>query len=102
MLIQNIKLMPGKVLVQPTADNSSFSVETNKYDRKNIGIIKGVSKESGEDDELLDFYLEIKTPELIGRKVVYDDSHSIDFSIDGVSLSIIGLKDIVAVIKEGD
>lgn len=95
MLIQNIKLMPGKILVQPTADNSSFSVETKKYDRKTVGMIKGVSRETG-------FYLGLSTPELIGNKIVYDDSHSIDFSIDGVSLSIIELKDIVAVIKEGD
>lgn len=91
MLLSNIQLKPEKVLIQPTTEaTSSFSTEQKKYDRKAVGIVKGISKKgrlSGYDFG-------------IGDKVIYDDSDSIDFTLDGVSLSIIDEYDIVAIIKE--
>ena len=91
MLLSNIQLKPEKVLIQPTTEaTSSFSTEQKKYDRKAVGIVKGISKKgrlSGYDFG-------------IGDKVIYDDSDSIDFTLDGVSLSIIDEYDIVAMIKE--
>lgn len=89
MILENITPVPGKFLVQPTSENSSsFSTETKKYDRKAIGIIKNA------DGGMMNRY--------IGRTVVYDDSHSVDFSIDGVALSIINESDVVAYIKGDD
>lgn len=89
MLIQNIELKPNKILVQPsTVATSSFSVETKKYDRKSVGVIKGVG-------------LGVTPSETkIGDKIIYDDSHSIDFNLEGEGYSIIGPEDIVAYIKE--
>ena len=91
MLLSNIQLKPEKVLIQPTTEaTSSFSTEQKKYDRKAVWIVKGISKKgrlSGYDFG-------------IGDKVIYDDSDSIDFTLDGVSLSIIDEYDIVAIIKE--
>ena len=87
MLLQNIELKPEKILVQPTQEaSSSFSPESKKYDRKAIGLIKNTNK--------LSSYR-------IGDRVIYDDKDSIDFTIDGVSLSIIDEYDIVATIKGG-
>ena len=87
MLIQNIELKPNKILIQPSAEaTSSFSMETKKYERKAVAVVKAVSP----------YVAELKE----GTKVIYDDSHSIDFSLDGVSLSIIRPEDIVAYIKE--
>lgn len=87
MLIQNIELKPNKILIQPSTEaTSSFSMETKKYERKAVAVVKAVSP----------YVAELKE----GTKVIYDDSHSIDFSLDGVSLSIIKPEDIVAYIKE--
>lgn len=90
MLLSNIELKPDKILVQPTQEaSSSFSTESKKYDRKSVGIVKGLPKRgrvSGYDFS-------------IGDKVIYDDSDSIDFTIDGVALSIVDEYDIVAKIK---
>jgi co-chaperonin GroES (HSP10) len=81
-----IKLRQDKILVQPTQDTAStFSMETKKYDRKAIGIIKAVPEDS---------------EEAIGSKVIYDDSHSIDFTIEGISYTIVSKEDIVAIIEE--
>lgn len=81
-----IKLRQDKILVQPTQDTAStFSMETKKYDRKAIGIIKAVPEDS---------------EETIGSKVIYDDSHSIDFTIEGISYTIVSREDIVAIIEE--
>lgn len=91
MLLSNIQLKPEKVLIQPTTEaTSSFSTEQKKYDRKAVGVIKGVSQEgriSAHDYK-------------IGDRVIYDDSDSIDFTLDGLGLSIIDEYDIVATIKE--
>ena len=87
MLIENIKLSPNRILVQPTTEaTSSFSTEQRRYDRKSVGIVKAVSH----------YVAQIK----VGSKVVFDDSHSIDFSLDGVGLCIIRPEDIVAYIEE--
>lgn len=92
MLLEKIELKPEKILIQPTQEaSSSFSTESKKYDRKAIGVVKGISKKgrlSGYDFN-------------IGDKVIFDDSDSIDFTIDGVALSIVDEYDIVAVIKGG-
>lgn len=85
MLLSNIELKPEKILVQPTQEaSSSFSTESKKYDRKSIGVVKNISRNSSYE---------------IGEKVIYDDSDSIDFTIDGVALSIVDEYDIVATIK---
>lgn len=85
MLLQDIELKPEKILIQPTQEaSSSFSTESKKYDRKAIGVVKNISKHSSYE---------------IGEKVIYDDSDSIDFTIDGVSLSVVDEYDIVATIK---
>ena len=89
MKLNSIKLKPSKILVQPEANSSSsFSTESHKYERKSIAYIRG----SGDN---------IK-PGVIkeGDKIIYDDSHSIDFTIDGVSLSIVNPDDIVAIIQK--
>lgn len=87
MLLSNIKLKPNKILIQPSNESaSSFSMEQRKYDRKAVAIVKGVSN----------YIAKIKE----GDKVIYDDSNSIDFTLDGVALSIITPNDIVAFIKE--
>ena len=45
MLLSNIELKPEKILIQPTQEaSSSFSTETKKYDRKAVGVIKGIPK----------------------------------------------------------
>lgn len=86
MLLENIVPVSGKLLVQPTSENSSsFSTETKKYDRKAVGFIRNVGGKMMNNE--------------IGKTVVYDDSHSVDFSIDGIALSIIDEEDIVAYIK---
>ena len=91
MLLSNIELKPEKILVQPTQEaSSSFSTETKKYDRKAVGVIKGIPKNGR-----LSAY-DYK----IGDKIIFDDKDSIDFTIDGVSLSIVDEFDIVAIIKE--
>ena len=87
MLLSNIELKPNRILIQPSTEaTSSFSTEQRKYDRKSVAIVKAVSN----------YVAKIKA----GDKVIYDDSRSIDFTIDGVSLSIINPEDIVAFIKE--
>lgn len=87
MLISSIELKPNKILIQPSQEaTSSFSTESKKYERKSVAVVKAVSN----------YIAQIKA----GDKVIYDDSHSIDFTIDGVSLSIIRPEDIVAYIKE--
>ena len=90
MLLSNIELKPEKILIQPTQEaSSSFSTETKKYDRKAVGVIQGIPKNgrlSGYDYK-------------VGDKVIFDDSDSIDFTIDGVALSIVDEYDIVAKIK---
>ena len=91
MLLSNIKLTPSKILIQPTQEaSSSFSTETKKYDRKAIAVIKGISEHPS-------IYVEKLR---VNDKIIYDDSHSIDFTLDGVSLSIISPEDIVAIIEE--
>lgn len=90
MLITNIELKPNKILIQPTQEaSSSFSTETKKYDRKALAIVKGIGE--GLRTELCDVE--------VGDKVIYDDSYSIDFAIDGISLSIVKPEDIVATIR---
>lgn len=92
MLLSNIELKPEKILIQPTQEaSSSFSTESKKYDRKAIGVVKGISKKGRLSE--YDFN--------VGDKVIFDDSDSIDFTIDGVALSIVDEYDIVAVIKGG-
>lgn len=87
MLLSNIELKPNKILIQPSTEaTSSFSTESKKYERKAVAVIKGVSN-----------YVAKLQP---GDKIIYDDSKSIDFTLDGVSLSIISPEDIVAYIKE--
>lgn len=87
MLLSKIELKPNKILIQPSTEaTSSFSTEQKKYERKAVAIVKGVSN----------YISQIKE----GDKVIYDDSKSIDFTLDGVSLSIISPEDIVAYIKE--
>jgi co-chaperonin GroES (HSP10) len=87
MLLSKIELKPNKILIQPSTEaTSSFSTEQKKYDRKAVAIVKGVSN----------YVSQIKE----GDKVIYDDSKSIDFTLDGISLSIISPEDIVAYIKE--
>lgn len=91
MLLENIELKPNKILIQPIQEaSSSFSTEAKKYDRKALAIVRGTGE--GLKTELCEVE--------VGDKVIYDDSNSIDFSIDGVSLSIIKPEDIVATIKE--
>lgn len=93
MLLEKIELKPNKILVQPTQEaSSSFSTESKKYDRKAIGVIKGLSKE---DRFLGHDYI-------IGDTVIFNDEDSIDFTIDGVALSIIDEYDVVAKIKKGE
>lgn len=82
-----LELKPNKICVQPVTDNGSFTSEHKKYDRRSIAIIRDIS----------DYLTGIE----VGDKVIYDDSHSIDFNINGTELSIIGPDDIVATIKEG-
>lgn len=90
MLLSNIKLLQGAILIQPTQEaTSSFSTETKRYDRKAIGIIRGMSM-----DKCIIF------PFHEGDKVIFDDSKSIDFTIDGTALSIVYPMAIVAIIKE--
>ena len=85
MILSNIKLRTNKILVQPEANtSSSFSTESRRYDRKSIAYVRGI----GDGIEGLEE----------GDKVVYDDS--IDFTIDGVSLSIITPSDIAAKIEK--
>ena len=99
MLLENIKLLQGAILVQPTQEaTSSFSTESKKYDRKSIGIIKVVS-----DEPIFPSLVpESPAPSSFhkGDKIIFDDSNSIDFTIDGVALSIIYPTAIVAIIKE--
>ena len=90
MLLEKIELKPEKILIQPTQEaSSSFSTESKKYDRKAIGVIKGLPK----NGRLSGYNYKV------GDKVIFDDSDSIDFTIDGVSLSVIDEYDIVATIK---
>ena len=87
MLLSNIELKPNRILVQPTAEaTSSFSTEKKKYERSAVAIVKSVSN----------YIAKIKP----GDKVIYDDTKSIDFVLDGVALSIITSEDIVAFIRE--
>jgi co-chaperonin GroES (HSP10) len=50
-----------------------------------VGVIKGIPKSEHNYS--------------IGDKIIFDDSDSIDFTIDGVALSIVDEFDIVAKIK---
>lgn len=87
MLLDNIKLKPNRILIQPSTEaTSSFSTEQKKYDRKSVAVIKGVSHYNRGIN--------------VGQKIIYNDSNSIDFTLDGVSLSIIQPEDIVAFIEE--
>ena len=89
-MLENIKLKPEKILIQPTQEaSSSFSTESKKYDRKAIGVVKGVCRDDSFSE--YDFHT--------GDKVIFDDSDSIDFTIDGTSLSVIDEYDIVAIIR---
>lgn len=83
-----LSLKPNKICVQPIVDNGSFTSEHKKYDRKAIAVVKQVS----------DYITGLK----VGDKVVYDDSHSIDFTLGGVELSIITPDEIVATIIGGE
>lgn len=88
MLLSNIDLRPNKILVQPSTEaTSSFSTESKKYDRKSVGVVKGLPEGANGKVRL-------------GDKIIYDDSKSIDFTIDGISLSIIDFDGVVAIIKE--
>lgn len=83
-----LSLKPNKICIQPVVDNGSFTSEHKKYDRKSIAVVKQVS----------DYITGLN----VGDKVVYDDSHSIDFSLGGVDLSIITPDEIVATIIGGE
>lgn len=97
MLLENIELKPNKILVQPTQEaSSSFSTESKKYDRKAIGVVKGIP----EQDSLSAYDL-VQGKYNIGDTVIFNDEDSIDFTIDGVALSIIDEYDVVAKIKGG-
>ena len=89
MLLEKIELKPNKILVQPTPEaSSSFSTERKRYDRKSVGVIKGIG-------------LGVSPSETnIGDKIIYNDTNSIDFELEGDGYSIIGPEDIVAYIKE--
>jgi co-chaperonin GroES (HSP10) len=88
MLLSNIDLRTNKILVQPSTEaTSSFSTESKKYDRKSVGIVKGLPEGANGRIHL-------------GDKIIFDDSKSIDFTIDGVSLTIIDATEVVAIIKE--
>lgn len=86
--MSNIKLEPNKVLLEPETATSAFNSEHRKYERKSVAIVRG---------ERLN-YGNVKT----GDKVIYDDSNSIDFRLDGTDYSIVRPGDIVAVIEEGE
>lgn len=82
-----------KILIQPEASSaSSFSTDSKKYDRRSIAVIKSI----GSDLSELDICKDIK----VGDRIVYDDSNSIDFNLNGVLLSLIDPEDIAARIKE--
>lgn len=92
MLLEKIELKPNKILVQPTQEaSSSFSTESKKYERKAIGVVKGIPKQ--DRISAYDFN--------IGDTVIFNDEDSIDFTIDGVAFSIIDGYNIVAKIKKG-
>lgn len=86
MLLSQIKLKPKEVLLQPTKDSSAFNTDHKKYERNSVAVVKGIAK----------YVEDLK----VGTKVIYDDSNAIDFSIDGISLSIINSDAIVATIEE--
>lgn len=83
-----IKLVTNKILVQPDSSGSSFSLETKKYDRKSIGVVKAVGDNAKGVSE--------------GDRVIYNDSNSIDFTLEGTSYSIIEPDAIAATIIEED
>lgn len=77
----------GKILISPLREaSSSFSTESKKYERISIGI---VLESGGRAIE-----------EVAGSTVIFDDSHSVDFTLDGKQFMIINSEDIVAVIGE--
>ena len=86
MLLSQIKLRPKEVLLQPIKDSSAFNTDHKRYERNAVAVVKGIAK-----------YVEDLE---VGGKVIYDDSNAIDFSIDGVNLSIINSDAIVATIEE--
>ena len=85
--MKKVKLRTDKILVQPSQESSSsFSMESRKYERKSVGIVKEV----GDQVEGVEK----------GFTIIYDDSHSIDFTLEGVGYSIINPDDIAAKIVE--
>lgn len=85
--MKEIKLRANKILVQPSqGTSSSFSMESRKYERKSVGIVQGVGDQIEGVEE--------------GSTIIYDDSHSIDFTIEGIGYSIINPEDIAANIVE--
>lgn len=88
-MTKHIKPEINKVLVKPVSSQSSFSTETKRYDRKAIGTVEEIGT-------LVEPY-----PNLgVGSTVIYDDSKSVDFEIEGVSYSMIDCTNIVGYIQE--
>lgn len=88
-------IKPGYALVKPVLDDTTgFSSEHKKYDRKSIGVVEGVllDAKTGFSDTIAG----------CGAKVVFDDSHSVDFRLDGTDYAVVSVDDILGVITEED
>ena len=72
-------------LIPTTEDESSFSAERKKYDRKAIATVFCSASMDYTD----------------GEKVIYDDSDSIDFVKNGTEYSVVRAEDIVGKIGGG-
>lgn len=85
---EDIKLKRGCYLIQPISGyKPAFTTEQRKYDRKTLAQLVSANPEEEEPLE-------------VGDTLIYDDSHSIDFNLEGIDYSIIKSKDIVGVFKE--
>lgn len=69
-------LQDGYAVLEPIRSASSFTSETHKYDRVSLA----------KDNK--------------GRTVVFDDSDSIDYTIDSKSYCIVAVPKILAILKE--
>jgi len=76
----------GKLLISPLREaSSSFSTESKKYERISIGTVLDEGR---------------TTKEIVGKTVIFDDSHSVDFTLDGEQFMIIDIEAVVAIIGE--
>lgn len=87
-IVEKIELQPNKILIQPTTETSSFSTEVKKYERKAVAKALLVG---GDDNTKIATGTEY---------IIYDDSHSIDFTLDGENLSIVDITDVVAFVRK--